>query len=160
MSLTSPSTAETLLIFVDAARNALDGLLQLLLQEQELLTHNKIDFLAELSSRKQLAAVAAEQAGAQLRQQFNQAGMPEDADVAQWLTDQAPAALEAWQDLREIARKAELYNRNNGLLIDTRRQLLDQFISQLASSRGDALSYSPRGQLNSGSGGRLSRDKV
>ncbi|KAF0814439.1 hypothetical protein IGB42_01340 [Andreprevotia sp. IGB-42] len=153
-------TYPLLLSLVQTAHAALDQLLQLLLQEQNLLTHNQIDQLAALSLQKHQAASVAETAGERLQTALQSIGVDNDIDVAAWFTRYAPESLEAWQQLRETARQAALYNRSNGQLIETRRQLLDQFVTQLASARGDSLSYSKAGQLRGGSGGSLSRDKI
>ena len=160
MISTAVPSPSPLLQLVDAARVALDQLLQLLLQEQELLTQNKIDQLAALAAQKQQCASQAEAAGERLQTALGALGVGSDTDVGAWLQQYAPDALEAWQQLRETARQAEIYNRSNGMLIETRRQLLDHFVSQLASARGDALSYSNTGRLRGGSGGSFSRDKI
>ncbi|SMC20556.1 FlgN protein [Andreprevotia lacus DSM 23236] len=161
MSVTIGSTPSSpWLLLVTTTCNALDQLLQILLHEQNLLTHNQIDQLAGVSLRKQQAANEAEAAGEQLQLALQHAGVTPGTDVTVWFEQHAPEALETWQLLRETARQAELYNRSNGLLIETRRQLLDQFVSQLASARGDALSYSAKGRLTAGGSGSLSRDKI
>jgi len=152
---------ESVLELIEKASAALAELLQLLQQEQDCLVSNRIDDLATLISAKQQSAGKTEQATGAVEEWFNANGIASrEADIRQWLAAHLPQGAGAWETLREQARQASAINKSNGQLIDTRRQLVDGFVAELAHERGESTQlYSGSGQLT-GRTGPFTRGKA
>lgn len=132
---------------------ALRAFVVLLESEQQFLLNNDTDRLLSIAETKsQAASQLAEMAAA--RRKVMLANNSDSMEA--WLAKHAPASLPAWQNIRQLANKAQQINTINGELIQSGLRHNQQAISALQSASQNAAGlYGPDGQPNLASSGRI-----
>ncbi len=132
---------------------ALREFVVLLESEQQFLLNKDTDRLLSIAETKsQTASKLAEMAAARRKNLLaNSSGSMED-----WLSRHAPASLPAWQNIRQLAARAQQINLINGELIQSGLRHNQQALSALQSASQNAAGlYGPDGQPNLASSGRI-----
>ncbi|WP_051304584.1 flagella synthesis protein FlgN [Chitinilyticum litopenaei] len=145
---------------IRAEQQQLAALYQTLQEEQQLLAERQLDKLSVLLEEKTRQIRTLEQLSQQRRQALSAAGVTDQAEpIRSWLDTYQPDLLPAWDELLELARKAELLNRSNGQLINTRMDIEQSFLRQFVQQHElDAGGYSADGRLSTGGGASRKRD--
>ncbi|GAB1234957.1 flagella synthesis protein FlgN [Ferrigenium sp. UT5] len=138
------STSPTAILqLIDTERDALRAFIVLLEREQHVLLSSDTDPLLELAKQKMHLAETLATSVRQRQTLFPAA----TAAIEPWLHQNAPTALTAWQDLRQLAAHAGQLNRSNGELIQIGQRYNQQALQALISSSQHAAGlYGPNGQ--------------
>ena len=121
--------------------------IELLQQEQNLLTENKTDSLLTLAEQKSALAVSLNQFAEKRRALLNNQLPESDNDAIQsWLTTHSPEGLAHWQEIRILAEQARQLNRINGELIQMKLRHNQQTLAALTQAARKADLYGPDGQ--------------
>ncbi|MBI5429598.1 MAG: flagellar protein FlgN [Nitrosomonadales bacterium] len=151
-----------------AEHSALLEFLALLEREQAMLIENRIDQLLDLSEQKSTDALNLDQLAETrrtllqnniLRSGIAPAGnapksahpLPDalDADaILAWLGKHSPEGLSIWQNIRDLAYRAQQLNRTNGELIQMKLRYNQQTLAVLSKAADKANLYGPDGQHN------------
>lgn len=128
----------------------LDQLLVLLKKEQKLLTERRLDELLPLLDEKTILIRRLEECSQARRQAFESEQVTDQADtIRSWLHVHQPTLQQQWEQLLENARAAELINRTNGQLINTRQEIEQQFLQQsVMPNSAESSSYTADGRIN------------
>ncbi|WP_148716287.1 flagella synthesis protein FlgN [Chitinolyticbacter meiyuanensis] len=134
---------------------ALDRFNALLEQEEQVLTHARIDTLAQIAQDKLTASSQLEARFQAFRAFADYAGMPL---TPAHLLDEALAGFDAdiaaqWQRIRRLSQAARVRNASNGRLIETRRNLNDRLIAELSQTRETPQLYGEDGRIRPLGGG-------
>ncbi|WP_255989877.1 flagella synthesis protein FlgN [Chitinolyticbacter albus] len=141
-----------LLADLEQALNRFNALLE---EEEQVLTLARIDALSQLTQDKLTASGQLEARFQAFRAFAEFSGMPL---TPPHLLDEALAAYDAeiaaqWQRIRAQSQAAKVRNASNGRLIDTRRNLNDRLIAELAQTRETPQLYGEDGRVRSLGGG-------
>lgn len=128
---------------------ALERMIALLQQEQEVLTRARIEQLAEISDQKARQVAQLEHLTAERRSLMLARNIPDDGSaISDWLSRHEPDLLETWQTLIDLARQAAQYNRSNGRLIASREEANRALMGLLLNERSvEDTGYTADGQL-------------
>lgn len=79
----------------------------------------------------------------------------ETGGISDWLQSHAASSVPLWREIQQLAEQAQLINRSNGILIQTRLRHNQQMLAALHSAANSASSlYGPDGQAHISGGGR------
>lgn len=131
---------------------ALEGFVDLLRREQELLAEGDIETLSSLAVEK---AAMAERLGRLSLQREDSVAADGCKDMNAWLARSENHSHEtAWQQLLDLARQAKTLNETNGSLIKLRLQHNQQALAVLLAASNLAVTYGPDGQQYTAGNGR------
>ncbi|MEI7456844.1 MAG: flagellar protein FlgN [Nitrosomonadales bacterium] len=132
-----------------AVRNFVD----LLQQEQQLLTENSIDLLLMLAEKKSTDAVRLnELAETRRRLLEKQVGALSSATIQAWFESHDRECLLIWQEICTLAVQAGQLNNINGELIQMKLRHNQQSLTALTRAVSQANLYGPDGQTNFSAG--------
>ena len=126
----------------------------LLQQEQKLLTENSIDPLVLLAEQKSTRATQLNNV-AEIRHRLLLAIIPKltAPAILNWLKINSKEGLALWQTIRALADQARELNRINGELIQMKLRHNQQLLTALSRAVNQANLYGPDGQTNFSTGG-------
>lgn len=126
---------------------AVRAFVELLQQEQRLLTENQSEPLLALAEQKSLQAINLNRLGDQRISALRQL-VPEVTNEAieSWLTTNSAEGHAKWQQIRELAEQARQLNRVNGELIQMKMRHNQQTLVTLTQAVHKADLYGPDGQ--------------
>lgn len=134
---------------------------ELLQQEQRLLTENQTDPLLILAEQKSFRAVSLNQlAGVRRRLLRNALPDPTSDAIQAWLTTHSAAGLALWQQIRALAEQSQQINKVNGELIQMKLRHNQQSLAALSQAVHKADLYGPDGQHSFKPGGGRSLGSV
>lgn len=127
-------------------RDALRAFVTLLETEQGILTSEDTSPLLELANSKSTSANRLTAIITARRNALHNSG---SADMDAWLKVIAPKALPIWQEIRQLADRAQQMNNTNGELIQVRMRHNQQALGVLHSAASDSAGlYGRDGQPN------------
>lgn len=127
---------------------ALERVVALLHDEQRVLTHARIEQLADISEQKSRAVAELENLTATRRALVQAREIPDDGSaISAWLSSHEPALLETWETLIDLAREASQLNKSNGKLIAGREEANRTLLNLLLADHEAGDSYSADGHL-------------
>jgi len=145
--VTQTSSNTQLLTALSNELRAVRIFIELLQQEQTLLTENKTDALLTLAAQKSALAVSLNQLAENRRSLLNNQLPEYDNDAIQtWLTTHSREGLTRWQELGILAEQARQLNRINGELIQMKLRHNQQTLAALTKAARKADLYGPDGQ--------------
>lgn len=125
----------------------------LLESEQKSLLDNDTDRLLNIAETKAQAATQLATMAATRRKALLSGGTD---TMEAWLAKHAPVSLPAWQNIRQLAAKAQQINTINGELVQSGLRRNQQALTALqGASQHAAGLYGPDGQPNLGGSGRI-----
>lgn len=131
---------------------------ELLQQEQRLLTENQTDKLLILAEQKSFQAIGLNQV-AEVRRRLLRHNLPDPTSdaIQAWLTTHSTAGLALWQQIRSLAEQSQQINKVNGELIQMKLRHNQQSLAALSQAVHKADLYGPDGQhsFKAGSGRSL-----
>ena len=142
-------------------RAAVRSFVDLLQQEQNLLTENSIDPLMMLAEQKSThAAQLGELAG--VRHRLMRTCLPEltAPAILAWFKVNSAEGLVLWQEISALAEQARQLNHINGELIQMKLRHNQQLLTALSRAVNQANLYGPDGQTNFSAGGGRSLGSV
>lgn len=127
---------------------ALEKMVALLQQEQEVLAHARIDQLADITENKTRLVAELETLTSRRRAVMSGREIPDDGSaIAEWLATHEPATLPVWQNLIELARQAAQRNNGNRQLLASREEANRNLMRVLLEEQDAESSYSANGRL-------------
>lgn len=158
---TAPAAALRLPRLIADEGLILRSFVELLQQEEQLLTKGNIDELAPLIEEKGRLASLLGQLAEQRNKILATTGYsPDRAGIQTWLAQSSsPAqALQEtkshWEDILSLAAQARSLNETNGQLIGNRLQHNQQTLNALLTASNKATLYGPDGQTHASGNGR------
>lgn len=148
MPLNLPA-GQQLLSALNAERAALLGFVALLEREQEMLLGDLTDPLLDLSVQKTADALALNKL-AEARCGLLQKNLPRlDVEaIFTWLRTHSPRGVDIWQEILDLAKRAQQLNRANGELIQMKLRRNQQMLAVLSNAVNKANLYGPDGQTS------------
>lgn len=132
---------------------AVRSFVELLRQEQILLTENSIDPLLVLAEKKSTDAVRLNELAESRRRQLEErVGTLTSATIEAWLSNHDRECLRIWQDICALAVQAGQLNNVNGELIQMKLRHNQQSLTALTRAVSQANLYGPDGQTNFSAG--------
>lgn len=158
--MTHAACAEILSALSDERASAL-SFVDLLQQEQGLLTENSIDQLQHLAEKKSAHAVSLNELNEVCRRLLGKViPVPDNAGIAAWLQANCKQGLVFWQEIRVLTEQARQINQINGELIQMKQRLNQQLLTALTRAVNQANVYGSDGQTNFSSGSGRSLGNV
>lgn len=155
--MTHPSCPELLAALADECV-AVRSFVELLQEEQRLLTENNTEQLLALTEQKSLLANRLNEL-TEVRSRLLQKNRPvlSGAAVQAWLGANSVEGLAIWQEIHALAEQAQQLNLINGELIQMKQRHNQQSLAALNRAVSKANLYGPDGQTDfkSGSGRSL-----
>lgn len=146
--MSHPASSELLTALSDE-KLAVQAFVDLLQQEQRLLTENSTDELQLLAEQKsahvQHLNELTENTMRVLAKYIEQ---PDHARIVSWLAANDIACLSLWQDIYHLAGQSRELNRVNGELIQMKLRHNQQSLTALTSAVAKTNVYGPDGQTN------------
>ncbi|ADL55067.1 flagella synthesis protein FlgN [Gallionella capsiferriformans] len=143
----------TLMTAFSDERLAVRGFVDLLLQEQSLLTENSIDPLLILAEKKSAEAVRLNELAESRRRLLEKyVGVLSSAAIQSWLEAHNHECLLIWQEICTLAAQAGQLNNVNGELIQMKLRHNQQSLTALTRAVSQANLYGPDGQTNFSAG--------
>ena len=126
---------------------AVSAFVELLQQEQSLLTENQTDKLLVLAEQKSFQAINLNQV-AEVRRRLLRNHLPDPTHdaIQAWLTTHSAAGLALWQKIYVLAEQAQQINHINGELIQMKLRHNKQSLAILGQAVRKADLYGPDGQ--------------
>lgn len=126
---------------------AVRAFVELLQQEQRLLTENQTEPLLGIAEQKSLLATQLNQLSESRIKLLNKhiSDLTNEA-IHSWLTENSADGLQKWQEIRELAEQARQLNRVNGELIQMKLRFNQQTLATLSQAVSKADLYGPDGQ--------------
>jgi flagella synthesis protein FlgN len=142
-------------------RAAVRSFVDLLQQEQNLLTENSIDPLMMLAEQKSTRAAQLGEL-AEVRHRLMLACLPEltAPAILAWFKVNSAESLVLWQEISTLAEQARQLNHINGELIQMKLRHNQQLLTALSRAVNQANLYGPDGQTNFSAGGGRSLGSV
>jgi flagella synthesis protein FlgN len=158
--LTHPACTDLLAAMAEE-RAAVHSFVDLLQQEQNLLTENSIDPLMMLAEQKSTRAAQLGEL-AELRHRLMLTFLPELTATAilDWFKVNSAEGLVLWQEISALADQARQLNRINGELIQMKLRHNQQLLAALSRAVNQANLYGPDGQTNFSTGSGRSLGSV
>lgn len=146
--MTHPACAEILSALSDERVSVL-SFVELLQQEQSLLTENSIDQLQSLAEKKSAHAVRLNELNEVCRRLLGKViPTPDNTAIAAWFETNSKEGLALWQEVRALAEQAWQLNQINGELILMKQRLNQQLLTALTRAVNQANLYGSDGQTN------------
>lgn len=146
----SSSANTNFLANLNDERDALRAFVVLLEQEQQVLLGTDTEPLLALAENKTHSADRLSALSQQRRQ-----SLPDTVSTETWLSKNAPQGLALWQEILQLANRAQRLNQTNGELIQIKMRYNQQALGVLVGATQHAAGlYGPDGQPNLPSTGR------
>ncbi len=128
---------------------SLQSFVELLRQEQKMLTEGSIDGLLELAEKKSNHALKIYKV-AEARHRLLQGLVSEltAQNIQNWLEKNSRESLGLWQSIRILGDQAQELNRINGELIQAKLRHNQQLLGALSRAVNQASLYGPNGQTS------------
>lgn len=140
---------------------SLEKVIILLKQEQDLLARARIDELAALTQTKISAVAQLELLSASRKAHMSALDIPDNGSaISAWLGKHDSLALESWETLIEMAKKAAQYNRSNSQLLASREDANRSLMNILISQQEAETAYTADGLLSHGGATRRKLDRA
>lgn len=146
--MSHPACAEILSALSDERASA-QIFVELLQQEQSLLTENSIDQLLNLAEKKSAHALRLNELNEVCRRLLGKF-IPKlnDTTIVAWFETNSKEGLALWQEIRVLAEQARQINQINGELIQMKQRLNQQLLTALTRAVNQANLYGSDGQTN------------
>jgi len=143
-----PACAE-ILSALSEERASAQSFVELLQQEQSLLTENSIDQLLNLAEKKSAHALRLNELNEVCRRLLGKF-IPklDNTTIATWFETNSKEGLALWQEIRVLAEQARQINQINGELIQMKQRLNQQLLTALTRAVNQANLYGSDGQTN------------
>ncbi|MFA6970913.1 MAG: flagellar protein FlgN [Gallionella sp.] len=140
---------------------AVRSFVELLQQEQELLTENSIDQLLVVAEKKSARAIALNDLAEICRRLLEQSAPSADNAIIQsWFETNCREGLPLWQEIRALANQSRQLNQINGELIQMKLRHNQQTLTALTRAVSQANLYGRDGQTNFSAGSGRSLGSV